>query len=195
MIAIIASFLWALADGGVWGALLELAFQRVVELEPTNVGCYALMSNKYSDTHNGVSNADWKDSYYPLLASPIYARGQQRTPDLADGVGEIGSVKKKGNFNLPSLVGFSSGKQGNHQGVFRLTRRRSSVGVPAEEQKRLRLAGSGEEVKQRRQQAVANSCRFSITGAEIRCGDRKVSVGIRQGVVWSEQIDGEVDGQ
>ncbi|XP_072954482.1 putative pentatricopeptide repeat-containing protein At3g11460, mitochondrial [Typha angustifolia] len=49
------------ADGAVWGALLgackihkdveigELAFDRVIELEPTNVGYYVLMSNIYSD--------------------------------------------------------------------------------------------------------------------------------------------------
>ncbi|OAY67266.1 putative pentatricopeptide repeat-containing protein [Ananas comosus] len=50
------------ADGAVWGALLgackihknveigELAFDRVVELEPTNVGYYVLLSNIYSDS-------------------------------------------------------------------------------------------------------------------------------------------------
>ncbi|GAA0147410.1 hypothetical protein LIER_07118 [Lithospermum erythrorhizon] len=48
-------------DGAVWGALLgackihknvklgELAFEKLVELEPTNVGYYILLSNIYSD--------------------------------------------------------------------------------------------------------------------------------------------------
>ncbi|CAI0391797.1 unnamed protein product [Linum tenue] len=48
-------------DGAVWGALLgackihrnvelaELAFERVVELEPTNIGYYVLLSNIYTD--------------------------------------------------------------------------------------------------------------------------------------------------
>ncbi|XP_010276178.1 PREDICTED: putative pentatricopeptide repeat-containing protein At3g11460 [Nelumbo nucifera] len=51
-------------DGAVWGALLgackihrnvelaELAFERVVELEPTNVGYYVLLSNIYSEVEN-----------------------------------------------------------------------------------------------------------------------------------------------
>ncbi|XP_074370651.1 putative pentatricopeptide repeat-containing protein At3g11460, mitochondrial [Apium graveolens] len=51
-------------DGAVWGALLgackihrdvelaELAFERVTELEPTNIGYYVLLSNLYSDTKN-----------------------------------------------------------------------------------------------------------------------------------------------
>lgn len=51
-------------DGPVWGALLnackihqnvelaELAFERVIELEPTNVGYYVLLSNIYSDGEN-----------------------------------------------------------------------------------------------------------------------------------------------
>jgi len=50
------------ADGAVWGALLgackihknaevgEEAFQHIVELEPSNVGYYVLMSNIYTDT-------------------------------------------------------------------------------------------------------------------------------------------------
>ncbi|XP_022977443.1 putative pentatricopeptide repeat-containing protein At3g11460, mitochondrial [Cucurbita maxima] len=51
-------------DGAVWGALLgackihqnvklaELAFERVVELEPANIGYYVLLSNIYNDTKN-----------------------------------------------------------------------------------------------------------------------------------------------
>ncbi|MED6206736.1 hypothetical protein PIB30_029591 [Stylosanthes scabra] len=51
-------------DGAVWGALLgackihknvelaELAFQHVIELEPTNSGYYVLLSNIYSDVEN-----------------------------------------------------------------------------------------------------------------------------------------------
>lgn len=51
-------------DGAVWGALLnackihknvelaELAFKRVIELEPTNAGYYVLLSNIYSDGEN-----------------------------------------------------------------------------------------------------------------------------------------------
>ncbi|TKY53105.1 putative pentatricopeptide repeat-containing protein [Spatholobus suberectus] len=51
-------------DGAVWGALLgackihknvelaELAFQHVVELEPTNIGYYVLLSNIYIDDNN-----------------------------------------------------------------------------------------------------------------------------------------------
>lgn len=51
-------------DGAVWGALLgackihqnvelaELAFERVVELEPANIGYYVLLSNIYTDTKN-----------------------------------------------------------------------------------------------------------------------------------------------
>ncbi|PRQ43988.1 putative tetratricopeptide-like helical domain, DYW domain-containing protein [Rosa chinensis] len=51
-------------DGGVWGALLgackihknvelaEIAFEHVIELEPTNSGYYVLMSNIYSDANN-----------------------------------------------------------------------------------------------------------------------------------------------
>ncbi|OIV90391.1 hypothetical protein TanjilG_10691 [Lupinus angustifolius] len=51
-------------DGAVWGALLsackihknvelaELAFERVIELEPTNIGYYVLLSNIYSDAKN-----------------------------------------------------------------------------------------------------------------------------------------------
>ncbi|KAL6138352.1 hypothetical protein ACLB2K_063635 [Fragaria x ananassa] len=51
-------------DGGVWGALLgaceihknvelaEIAFEHVIELEPTNSGYYVLMSNIYSDAKN-----------------------------------------------------------------------------------------------------------------------------------------------
>ncbi|KAK8968776.1 putative pentatricopeptide repeat-containing protein [Platanthera guangdongensis] len=51
-------------DGAVWGALLsackihrnvelgETSFEHVVELEPTNVGYYVLMSNIYSDAQN-----------------------------------------------------------------------------------------------------------------------------------------------
>lgn len=51
-------------DGAVWGALLgackihrdvelaELAFKRVTELEPTNIGYYVLLSNLYSETKN-----------------------------------------------------------------------------------------------------------------------------------------------
>ncbi|XP_010552432.1 PREDICTED: putative pentatricopeptide repeat-containing protein At3g11460, partial [Tarenaya hassleriana] len=56
-------------DSTVWGSLLgackihrnvdmaELAFERVIQIEPTNVGYYVLMSNIYSDTKNveGVS--------------------------------------------------------------------------------------------------------------------------------------------
>ncbi|KAJ4831004.1 putative pentatricopeptide repeat-containing protein, mitochondrial [Turnera subulata] len=57
-------------DGAVWGALLgacrihrnlelaELAFERVIELEPTNIGYYVLLSNLYTDTGNkeGIIN-------------------------------------------------------------------------------------------------------------------------------------------
>ncbi|XWS66659.1 hypothetical protein CRYUN_Cryun05aG0219600 [Craigia yunnanensis] len=51
-------------DGAVWGALLgackihqnveiaELAFKRVIEFEPTNIGYYVLLSNIYSETKN-----------------------------------------------------------------------------------------------------------------------------------------------
>ncbi|PON78014.1 DYW domain containing protein [Parasponia andersonii] len=51
-------------DGAVWGALLnackihknlelaELAFKRVIELEPSNIGYYVLLSNIYSDAEN-----------------------------------------------------------------------------------------------------------------------------------------------
>lgn len=51
-------------DGAVWGALLnackihrnvelaELAFERVIEREPTNIGYYVLLSNIYSDVEN-----------------------------------------------------------------------------------------------------------------------------------------------
>ncbi|CAK9145143.1 unnamed protein product [Ilex paraguariensis] len=51
-------------DGAVWGALLgackihrnvelaELAFERVIELEPTNIGYYVLLSNIYSEAEN-----------------------------------------------------------------------------------------------------------------------------------------------
>ena len=51
-------------DGAVWGALLgackihrnvelaELAFEKVIELEPTNIGYYVLFSNIYSDAEN-----------------------------------------------------------------------------------------------------------------------------------------------
>ncbi|KAL5545820.1 hypothetical protein UlMin_005507 [Ulmus minor] len=51
-------------DGAVWGALLnackihncvelaELAFERVIEVEPTNIGYYVLLSNIYSDAKN-----------------------------------------------------------------------------------------------------------------------------------------------
>lgn len=52
------------ADGAVWGALLgackihknvslaEIAFHRVIELEPENIGYYVLLSNIYSDAGN-----------------------------------------------------------------------------------------------------------------------------------------------
>ncbi|CAA7057885.1 unnamed protein product [Microthlaspi erraticum] len=52
------------ADGAVWGALLgackihrnvgvaELAFKKVIEFEPMNVGYYVLMSNIYTDSRN-----------------------------------------------------------------------------------------------------------------------------------------------
>ncbi|TYI65430.1 hypothetical protein E1A91_D09G157700v1 [Gossypium mustelinum] len=51
-------------DGAVWGALLgackihrnvemaELAFERVIEFEPTNIGYYVLLSNIYSEADN-----------------------------------------------------------------------------------------------------------------------------------------------
>ncbi|XP_061374549.1 putative pentatricopeptide repeat-containing protein At3g11460, mitochondrial [Gastrolobium bilobum] len=51
-------------DGAVWGALLgsckihknvelaELAFDHIIELEPTNIGYYVLLSNIYSDAKN-----------------------------------------------------------------------------------------------------------------------------------------------
>ncbi|KAL5710920.1 hypothetical protein ACHQM5_021428 [Ranunculus cassubicifolius] len=51
-------------DGAIWGALLEackihrnvelaeLAFERVIHLEPTNVGYYVLLSNIYTDANN-----------------------------------------------------------------------------------------------------------------------------------------------
>ncbi|XP_021908661.1 putative pentatricopeptide repeat-containing protein At3g11460, mitochondrial [Carica papaya] len=51
-------------DGAVWGALLgackihqnvelaEIAFEKVTDLEPTNIGYYVLLSNLYSDTNN-----------------------------------------------------------------------------------------------------------------------------------------------
>lgn len=51
-------------DGAVWGALLgackihrnvgiaELAFKRVIEFEPTNIGYYVLLSNIYSEAEN-----------------------------------------------------------------------------------------------------------------------------------------------
>lgn len=51
-------------DGAVWGALLgackihknvelaELAFDRVIELEPTNIGYHVLLSNIYSEVEN-----------------------------------------------------------------------------------------------------------------------------------------------
>lgn len=52
------------ADGALWGALLgackihrnvelaELAFERVIELEPTNTGYYVLLSNVYTEAGN-----------------------------------------------------------------------------------------------------------------------------------------------
>lgn len=52
------------ADGALWGALLgackihrnvelaELAFERVIELEPTNTGYYVLLSNVYTEARN-----------------------------------------------------------------------------------------------------------------------------------------------
>lgn len=51
-------------DGAVWGALLggckihknvqlgEIAFERVIELEPNNVGYYVLLSNLYTDVND-----------------------------------------------------------------------------------------------------------------------------------------------
>ncbi|KAJ4705269.1 Pentatricopeptide repeat-containing protein [Melia azedarach] len=51
-------------DGAVWGALLgackihknvelaELAFEKVIKLEPTNIGYYVLLSNIYSEARN-----------------------------------------------------------------------------------------------------------------------------------------------
>ncbi|KAK9290360.1 hypothetical protein L1049_008529 [Liquidambar formosana] len=51
-------------DGAVWGALLgackihknvelaEIAFERVIELEPTNIGYYVLLSNIYLEAKN-----------------------------------------------------------------------------------------------------------------------------------------------
>ncbi|KAK6290078.1 hypothetical protein POUND7_001619 [Theobroma cacao] len=51
-------------DGAVWGALLgackihhnveiaELAFEQVIELEPTNIGYYVLLSNIYAEAEN-----------------------------------------------------------------------------------------------------------------------------------------------
>ncbi|TXG58244.1 hypothetical protein EZV62_016073 [Acer yangbiense] len=56
-------------DGAVWGALLgackihknvelaEIAFEKVIDLEPTNIGYYVLLSNLYSEAKNleGVS--------------------------------------------------------------------------------------------------------------------------------------------
>ncbi|XP_059306094.1 putative pentatricopeptide repeat-containing protein At3g11460, mitochondrial [Lycium ferocissimum] len=51
-------------DGAVWGALLgackihknvelaEIAFKKVVELEPTNIGYYVLLSNIYTEANN-----------------------------------------------------------------------------------------------------------------------------------------------
>lgn len=51
-------------DGAVWGALLgackihknvelaAFAFERIIELEPTNIGYYVLLSNLYSDAKN-----------------------------------------------------------------------------------------------------------------------------------------------
>lgn len=51
-------------DGAIWGALLgackihrnvelaEMAFERVIEFEPTNIGYYVLLSNIYSEANN-----------------------------------------------------------------------------------------------------------------------------------------------
>lgn len=51
-------------DGAVWGALLgackihknvelaEMAFERVIELEPMNIGYYVLLSNTYNEANN-----------------------------------------------------------------------------------------------------------------------------------------------
>lgn len=113
-------------DGAVWGALLnackihknlelaELAFERVIELEPNNIGYYVLLSNIYSDAENlegvlkvrvmmrerqlrkepGYSYVEFKGKVHIFLAGD---RTHPKTVDIYRMLDELeSSVKKLG---------------------------------------------------------------------------------------------------
>lgn len=126
-------------DGPVWGALLgackihknmdfaELAFDKVVQLEPTNIGYYVLLSNIYSETGNkegvlrirvmmrerglrkdpGYSYVECKGRTHLFVAGDkshsqakeIYAM-LEKLEDLAKGCGEEGKDKQQIMSNL-----------------------------------------------------------------------------------------------
>ncbi|KAM6547616.1 hypothetical protein CsatB_019292 [Cannabis sativa] len=111
-------------DGAVWGALLnackihknvklaELAFERVIELEPANIGYYVLLSNIYSDAENsegvlkvrtmmrerklrkepGYSYVEFKGEVHIFLAGD---RTHQQTDDIYRMLAELESLVRK----------------------------------------------------------------------------------------------------
>uniref|UniRef100_M1DGS6 Pentatricopeptide repeat-containing protein n=1 Tax=Solanum tuberosum TaxID=4113 RepID=M1DGS6_SOLTU len=135
-------------DGAVWGALLgackihknvelaELAFNKVVELEPTNVGYYVLLSNIYTEANNsegilrvrlmmrerklkkdpGYSYFECKGKTYLFVAGD---RSHPQTKEiykllnrLEDTESEYGGASKNGqeviNHELPNIIGVHS---------------------------------------------------------------------------------------
>ncbi|XP_009768550.1 putative pentatricopeptide repeat-containing protein At3g11460, mitochondrial [Nicotiana sylvestris] len=135
-------------DGAVWGALLgackihknvelaELAFNKVVELEPTNIGYYVLLSNIYTEANDsegilrvrlmmrerklkkdpGYSYFECKGKTHLFVAGDI---GHPQTKEiykmlnrLEDTVSEHGGAKRNGqdviNREPPSIIGVHS---------------------------------------------------------------------------------------
>ncbi|KAH7554090.1 hypothetical protein JRO89_XS12G0109100 [Xanthoceras sorbifolium] len=94
-------------DGAVWGALLgackihknvelaEIAFEKVIRLEPTNIGYYVLLSNLYSEAKN--------------LEGVIRVRMMMRVRNLKKGPG-CSYVELKGRVHL-----FLAGDKSHHQ--------------------------------------------------------------------------------
>ncbi|KAJ0970431.1 hypothetical protein J5N97_023308 [Dioscorea zingiberensis] len=130
-------------DGAVWGALLgackihsnvelgELAFERVIEYEPTNVGYYVLLSNIYSDAGRldgvmrmrrlmkerglrkdpGYSYVEHKEKVHLFFADD---RSHPQTRSIYEMIGELEgllnekSKSKKGEEGSITSIGYHS---------------------------------------------------------------------------------------
>ncbi|XP_015898638.3 putative pentatricopeptide repeat-containing protein At3g11460, mitochondrial [Ziziphus jujuba] len=127
-------------DGAVWGALLnackihknvdlaELAFKRVIELEPRNVGYYVLLSNIYTDGENleGVLNVRKMMRERQLKKEPGYSY-----------------VELKGKVNI-----FLAGDRTHHQTVeiYKMLYELESLVKELDEYKENKIQGKNEEL-------------------------------------------------